>query len=246
MEKIFSIVCFLSRAPQALLKQPAEHHAHTSLLPIIATAFILQPSLELVSKPVLQLHRARAKLTVFFKMKRTFNNQESNRKQRHRKRSTYREKTPEKGSRDGEETSRERSQQQRSGGGEREPQPNLSSNQSVATRDCSLQLTADAEPKQCRKSLRGKIIITSSRGCAINSHRTLLEVAGSRIETPDRAHTKGAQRGERASGVRNDTKPSGHRQQIEHRRAHERRRQRSLLRPYGESRGGRGYNYTIC
>ena len=35
-------------------------------------------------------------------------------------------------------------------------------------------------------------------------------VAGSRIKTLDRAHAKGAQRGEGASGVRNDTKPSGH------------------------------------
>jgi hypothetical protein len=139
-------------------------------------------------------------------MKGTFNNRESNRKQRHRKRSTNMEKRQKKAP--GTARTREIPATKIRRGGERELQSNLSSNQSVAPHDCSLQLTADAESKQCRKSLRGKTIIT--RGCASNSHRTLLEVAGSRINTPDRAYTKGAQRGERASGVRNDTKPSGH------------------------------------
>jgi hypothetical protein len=48
---------------------------------------------------------------------------------------------------------------------------------------CSSQRTRNRN-SWCRKSLRGKTIIAS------NSHRTLLEVAGSRIETLDRAHTK--------------------------------------------------------
>ena len=68
----------------------------------------------------------------------------------------------------------------------------LSGNLPIATHDGSLKLATNAEPEHPRQSLWCESV--RARSSPRSSHRTLLEVAGGRVEAPDRAFTQGAQR----------------------------------------------------
>ena len=83
----------------------------------------------------------------------------------------------------------------------------LSGNLPIATHDGSLKLATNAEPEHPRQSLWCESV--RARSSPRSSHRTLIEVAGGRVEAPDRAFTQGAQRGEGASVVDNDPKTRG-------------------------------------
>ena len=76
-----------------------------------------------------------------------------------------------------------------------------------ATHEGSLKFAANAKPKQPRQSLWCETV--RARSSPRSSHRTLLEVAGGRVETLDRAFAQRAQRGEGASVIDNDPKAGG-------------------------------------